>query len=334
MGSDLKADATLFANNGEDWAAWNTAIGTPGALAQSPVQGEINSVRLKGFMRLEGRAQKPPDVLMHVIVLRPQGDGTVALAGQKDGTGVSANLDLPLVQDPTHITSYDREQLSGTGRLCVQKGDYIALAPTGGFGGNAAENPEQIYVYGAQFQVFARSPGSSSDYFERHGAFDFSAFRGKANDGQELLMNATIGTRENARYTCRTAAEQRENLDKPQPVATPAPTATNPYALPPATVGRAALVKPRKAPKVRGKKVKLPVSCSAAGACAGTLALRTYAKAKRFTLAAGQTATVTLTINRRARKKLKRRGARLTVKAMLVSADGYKQNLRFKIKRA
>ena len=146
-------------------------------------------------------------------------------------------------------------------------------------------------------------------------------------------MNATIGTRENARYTCRTAAEQRENLDaKPA-----APSATpSPYAVPtpaPAPLGRATLVKPRKAPKVKGKKVKLALRCSTAGACSGTLALRSYASAA-VPPGGGPEEARHATLNKKARKKLKRRGARLTVKAMLVSADGYKQNLRFKIKKA
>ena len=137
---------------------------------QSPVQGEVNPVRVKGFMQLEGKDQKPPDVpgyggdvdvVLHVAVLRPRADGSV----QMIGSSVSQDLPLPLTQNPDQINTYTRSELDlpdgadgkGGTRLCIQKGDFIGYAPTGGFGGDARQNPEQIYTKGVHFQVFGAS---------------------------------------------------------------------------------------------------------------------------------------------------------------------------------
>ncbi len=333
IGSDLAAPATLEYHDPNDWAAWNPDM------LQAPAQGEINVVNLKGRINPEGRAAPiRPDVVMHVMVLRPQGDGSVAVAPG----GVSEDLPLPFGGDANQVSTYTRANLTkpdgadgkGGTRLCVQKGDYIAFTTSGGFGGFAQDNPEQVYVNGAEFQVFAPSRTTTTLFHNQGREYGYDPFRPSFGDSRELLMNVTIGTRENARYSCRTDSEKAENLDaKPAaPSVTPSPYAV---ATPtPAPVGRATLVKPRKAPKVKRTKVKLALKCSTVGACSGTLALRTYTKAAKFLLAAGQTKRVTLTLNKKARKKLKRKGARLTVKAMLVSADGSKQSLRFKIKKA
>lgn len=340
IGSDLAAPATLDHADGNDWVAWNTAL-PDGQLVQSPVQGEINLVRVKGFMQLEGKDQKPPDVpgygsdvdvQVHITVLRPQADGRVVMVG----SSVSQNLPLPLAQDPNQINTYTRDQLDkpdgadgkGGTRLCIQKGDYIGYASTGGFGGDARQNPEQIYTDGAHFQVFgAVRTRSASSIFNRGGAFTDSPFGASPVGGRELLLQAVIGTRENARYTCRTDAEKKENLDYVKPAATPAAT-------PAPVVGVARLLKPRTAPKVRGMKVRIPVVCSAVAACSGTVSLRTYARSKAFTIPAGTTGVVELALNRTAAKKLKRKGARLTVKAMLANTTGTRSTLRFLIKRA
>ena len=150
-------------------------------------------------------------------------------------------------------------------------------------------------------------------------------------------MNATIGTRENARYTCRTDAEKKENLDT-TPVTAPRPTTpgTQPAAPGPATitVSAAAIPKPRRAPKVRGKRVRISLICPGPGACGGKLALRSYTtRAASFALAAGQRASVTLTLNKAARRKLRKKGAGLTVKAMVTHPDGSHTTRRFVIRR-
>ena len=164
IGSDLQADATISYSDGNDWAAWNTDLAS-GGLVKAPVQGEVNIVNLKGRMNLEGRAQQPPDVVMHAMVLRPQDNGSVAVVPG----GVSENLPLPVGSDPNQINTYTRAQLTkpdgadgkGGTRLCIQKGDYLSFTTSGGFGGFAQDNPEQIYVHGAQFQVFGATRSTS-----------------------------------------------------------------------------------------------------------------------------------------------------------------------------
>ena len=111
---------------------------------------------------------------MHAMVLRPQGDGSVAVPPG----GVSEDLPLPLEQDPNEIHTYTRAKLTkpdgadgkGGTRLCIQKGDYLAFTTSGGFGGFAQDNPEQIYVDGAEFQVFGPSRTTTS-FLRQGGAF-------------------------------------------------------------------------------------------------------------------------------------------------------------------
>ncbi len=339
IGSDLKADATFAYSDGNDWSAWNTELAS-GGLVKAPVQGEVNVVNLKGRMILEGRAQQPPDVVMHVMVLRPQDNGSVAVVPG----GVSENLPLPIGSDPNQINTYTRAQLTkpdgadgkGGTRLCIEKGDYLAFTTSGGFGGFAKDNPEQTYVHGAQFQVFGATR-SISMFHNQGGAYDFQPFRGGENGGREVLMNATIGTRENARYTCRTEAEKRENLDYKPVTAEPGTTTPGTPAAPGSATlaaSEAAIPKPRRAPKVRGKRVRISLLCPGPGACGGKLALRSYtARAASFALAPGQRANVTLELNQAARRKLRKKGAGLTVKAMVTHADGSHTTRRFVIRR-
>lgn len=344
IGSDLAAPATVAFSDGNDWAAWNTTLASGGEVT-SPVTGEVNVVKLKGSL-LPDRNDPTfvPDVVMHVMVLRPQDDGTVKTVSG----GVSRDLPLPFGGDPQRINTYTRAELDrpdgadgkGGSRVCIQKGDILSFTTSGGFGGFAKDNPKQVYTNGAPFQVFASGVRSVISDHLMGGAYpEEGTIRGikTGQGGRELLMQATVGTRENARYTCRTDAEKKENLDYVKPVVpTPTTTVKDPYGVPTQIPvnGVATLIKPKKAPKVRNKKVSIPVQCSAAGACAGRLGLRNYSGNKAFSMTAGQKGVVTLKLNTRAAKKLKRKGARLTVKATLTNAAGAKSVMRFLIKRA
>lgn len=341
FGSDLEATPTIAYSDGNDWSSWNTSLAS-GGLVRSPVTGEVNVVRLKGGMILEGREQQPPapGLVAHVLVLRPQDDGRVAIAGY---TGISHDLPLPIYSedDPNRVTTWTRSQLTrpeghpdGPSRLCIQEGDYLGFTTSGGFGGFYDENPEQIYVNGARFQVFAPVRQSTSLVHNQGGAYDFKPFQGTRAAGRELLMNATVGTREDARWTCRTAAEKKENLDAP----TPKVTGTDPgpgTAGPASAYAGATIPVPARTPKVRGRKVNITLSCPGPNGCGGALSLRGYTtRAKKFLIAAGQTATFTVRLNRAARRKLPRRGAGLTVKAIVAHPNGTHTTRRFVIRRA
>ena len=345
IGSDLQADATIAYSDGNDWAAWNTDLAS-GGLVKAPVQGEVNVVNLKG--RLQPRGPRA------AAAGRGHARDGAAPAGQR----LRRRRPRRRLRGPaaarrratrTRSTPTPRAQLTkpdGAGR----QGRDPPVHPEGrlprlhDLGRVRRLRPGQP---GADLRARRAVPGLRGDRGRRptsttRAAPTTSSPSAAASPrGREVLMNATIGTRENARYTCRTDAEKKENLDTkpvthradpyPGPGPTPGATGATPARPPsPPAAHPQAPPRPEGARQARPDRPALPRP----GACGGKLALRSYsARAASFALAAGQRASVTLTLNKAARRKLRKKGAGLTVKAMVTHPDGSHTTRRFVIRR-
>ncbi len=327
LGPDLASapPASIAVSDPNDWGAWNTTLASQ-LLVQSPVQGEVNVVRLKGRVNPSAATSRAPDVVMHAQVLRPNPDGSVTVPAG----GTSRNLPLPFGGDPQQISTFTRSQIDmpdgtdgkGGSRLCIQKGDYIALATSGGYGGPMNGYPEGSYPDGAQFQMFASVAGSAANVFlsgKGQGNGDGTTFTGPRGDGAQLLLQATIGTGPDARYTCQTPEEQHGGT-------TPGPGTP--------AVGKVT-IRHSGTPRIHKSRVKIAVACGSEGPCDGTLTLtnrrRKYGSAK-LALAAGATAKVSIKLNKAAKRQLKKGRGKVTVKASAKTGDGT-VSARFTIKR-
>lgn len=187
IGSDLAAKATIFRSSPVDSAYWNTNLASGGRVT-SPAKGEVSLVRLKGRINRAEGSRERPDVVMHFQVLRPVRGGKFKVIV------TSENLKLPFGGARNRITSYNLQSMPS--RICVRRGDHVALSTSGGFGPG--------YEDGAQFQMFGAVPGSAFRAFTGAGQdMNGDVFRGRERADQELLLEATIATGRDARPFCR-----------------------------------------------------------------------------------------------------------------------------------
>jgi hypothetical protein len=200
IGSDLKASATKSVSNPQDWSAWSTKL--PGRKFRSPVTGELNVVRIKGRALQHYTAP----VSTNVQVLHPKGHGKV------QATVTSLPLPIPSTgADDNIISTFGRSVLEApTSRMCVKKGDYVSIFLNGG---------AQVRPGGVQLQVFGASPGATTTVFKTKAGDtppgQAKPFKGRAKKGQELLLQADIGTELDARYSCETPYQQQHGGHSP-----------------------------------------------------------------------------------------------------------------------
>ncbi|MEA2124806.1 MAG: hypothetical protein QOI80_1588 [Solirubrobacteraceae bacterium] len=187
IGSSLTAPATVFESAPVDSVYWNTELSN-GTRVRSPVRGEVSAVRIKGRINRSDATAERPNVAMLVQILRPRRHGKVK------AIVTSGKLRLPFGGRADRITSYDLQ--ARRSKLCVHKGDYVALATSGGFGPG--------YPDGAEFQMFGAVPGSAFKGFTGAGKdMDGDVFRGRTRPDQELLLQADIAIGSSARAFCR-----------------------------------------------------------------------------------------------------------------------------------
>jgi hypothetical protein len=294
IGSDLSAAATLSNPHPVDTAFWPTSLAS-GAQFTSPVKGQAIIVRLKGSIAPVPGGAKPFD-LIHFQTLRPQSDGSMKVIVSSED-----DYHLPVGGDPNQVNTWT------SSFLCVEKGDVIAFANSGGYDFNG-------YPNGVTYQVFGSVPGSSVAFFTgEHQDLNGDVFRCTSIPGQELLMQVVVGTGGDARPFCGGTS-----------------THPNPGAFPPAsdggsgggggggggtTPGGTAKV-PKQKLRVRKGRMKVKVSC-AGGPCSDTL-LVSYkgdkVASRRFKLSSGASATYTLKLTKFGRKLLRKNHGRSTVK--------------------
>jgi hypothetical protein len=330
IGNDLTAQATQQHSHPRDWAAWPNDSATGNAIV-APVQGEVSMAQFKGtILKPDNDAAyngKYPDFVFHVVVLRPQPDGTLKLMVS------TQNLPFPFGGDDQRITTFSLQQYDA--KICVVPGDIVGLATSGGFGHSVDGGtfPDEFYADGYPVKMFSASRTGSYGLFEQAPGTDTfqvgDDVRSTTVRTQELLMRATISTARDARWWCRTKEEQAANLPapgEPDPL-TPAQKPGGLATIPPA---------PQGVLKVRGGKVKVPVQCAGPAACAGTLSMRhggrAFGKAK-FAVAPGATTTVVVKLPAAARKHFKADKYKSAIKALATTASNVTKQY-FTLKRA
>jgi hypothetical protein len=296
IGSDLSAAATLSNPHPVDTAFWTGGLSS-GAAFTSPVKGQAIIVRLKGSIAPVPGGATPFD-LIHFQTLRPQSDGSLKVIVSSED-----DYHLPVGGDPNQVNTWT------SSFLCVEKGDVIAFANSGGYDNNG-------YPNGVTYQVFGSVPGSSVNSFTGEGKdMNGDVLTGTAIPNQELLMQVVIGTGGDARPYCGGTS-----------------THPNPGAFPPASDGGSGggggggggggtspggtAKVPKQKLRVRKGKMKVKVSCSG-GTCKDTL-LVSYKSNKvashKFTLASGKSATYKLKLTSYGRRLLKKNHGKSTVK--------------------
>jgi hypothetical protein len=315
LGSSLVADATLVESHPRDWMAYPTAQAGGGEFV-APAHGEVSWVDLKGSIIEPSPGYPQPNVVMHVVVTRPTGGGDKLMVSTED-------LPLPYGGDPNRVSSFNLQALDA--RICVEAGDHVALATSGGFGNHFPEYgayPDDFYADGAPFQLFGAVPGSSIGLFEQPAGTDTyqvgDVEQTQAKAGRELLMRVTVGTGPDARWTCRTEDERKQGF--PNPGETPDP------AEPSAALNPVDVPAPEHDPHVSSKgTVPIRIYCRAVEGCTGTLTLTrgtAVVATAPLNIPAKTTAKPRLKLSKAARRKLKRRGAKLSVTAT-ATVNGY-----------
>ena len=183
FGSDLSAPANFAETHGADSVFWGTNL--PGnRQVRVPRKGQITRIRLKGTA-LRPRGAPPPLTLMHFQVLRPRRGRRVKVML------TSAGFRVPVGGDPNRITSYRPVN------LCARRGDYVAFNNVGGF------NPPH-YPSGTPFRVFSRVDGATTAFYTKSdGTNNGAVFRGRPQNGQELLMQMVLTTGRSVSPPCR-----------------------------------------------------------------------------------------------------------------------------------
>jgi hypothetical protein len=313
LGSSLVPDANIAESHPRDWAAYPTAESDGGAFAVTAA-GEVAFAQIKGSIVQPRPGYPDPIVVMHVVVVRPQPDGRDQLIVSTD------NLTLPVGGDPNRISDYRLQDFPA--RICVQPGDHIALATSGGFGNHFPQYggfPDDSYGNGAQFQMFSRQLGSAISRFQQPAGDDtwqvpdnefFTAVA-----GEELLMRVTVGTGPDARYSCRTPDEQKQGWPNPGETATVATPATKPIDVP----------APSHAPYVKAGKVPIRLYCRRLEGCVGTLTVSrngTAVGSVPFTLARKETGHLIVPLAKGWKSFLPRKGSKAPVTVTATLDDG------------
>jgi hypothetical protein len=295
VGSDLSARAALSESHPRDWASWPTTFAGSGGPVASPVEGEVTKVQFKGTVLRPGTAPYPPFDFM-VSVLRPQADGTNRVIQTTEGQ------EIPFNGDDQQITTYDFAARNYN--LCVEPGDVVALITSGGFG------PTPAYDDGYKVQMF--SSVNSSALIEAP-ASQPDGFLGQSNIGAagsrtgELLMRSTIGTGDDASFTCRSTSQNQN------------PTVE--------------FAEPSTELQSTGGTVPFGLRCASVRACEGTLYIKLptgVIGSGKFNLGGGAGGTVNVTLSDNGKRKLSEAKGRLPVSVLAkvsggaaVEKDGY-----------
>jgi hypothetical protein len=176
FGSNLSAPANRIEAHGADSVFWNTGLASKDK-QRVPARGRVMTIRVKGTAIKHGGSN--PLTLVHFQILHPShGHVTVALT--------SGNFHVPVGGNPNRVTTYHPVN------LCASKRDYVAFNDLGGF------NPPS-YPNGTPFQVFSSVAGSTTNFYSNAGGTNNGAtFKGAPHKGEELLMQATVGTGKDA----------------------------------------------------------------------------------------------------------------------------------------
>ena len=291
VGSDLTKPADLFEAHGADALWWNSTIdGRPGAM---PTNGQITLVRVKGAV-IDSPSQRrnpdPPDPQFHVQVLHPVGGGVVRVMMS------SAPFRMPIVTSLRDGSLRgDPQAISGFApvNLCVRQGDFVDFNE---IGGHEWSWPTGGPYDGMHFQIFSRTPGSSTSFYTKNNGTNNNSQWApqELEQGQELLLQGKLATGPDATDFCPGGFKQHVFQGLKMSSAS-----------------------------ISGSAVKVKTSCDYKnyGACKGVLLLKTQAGAplggQPFSVTRGASSTVAVNLSQANLGVLRRTGSAVAV------ADGH-----------
>lgn len=289
IGSDLSAPASLAHSDPNDILFWGASH--PAATLEVPVEGQAIIMRLKGgTLQPDGPSSNPDYDQMRFVVLRRQGYGTWRIKWS------SVPLKAPVIGPQGNADEHTISSYTSEWPLCVEPGDRIGMVSVGGY-------DQRLFPQGLPYQVFARAPGAVVNHFAAGGALeiDETVVRGDTMREHELLLQVVIGTEEDARATCGGSSPIPDPGKQPDPPPTPGQ---------PGPVATATLPRPDRAPRLFSGGIRLPVKCTAAAACAGTITVD--AKGKRlgtrdYALAPGRRIDFSIKFTRKGRRLAERK---------------------------
>jgi len=179
---------------GADDALWNAAqaVGSP----QAPMTGQALKVSLEGCAQAAPGGPAPlTQIHLQDLSPLPGGGARVNLTSQAFSIPVCGQGGA----SGSTVTTYEPIN------LCVSQGDYVAFNDEGGF-------VEHAYQSGVAYQVLGSVGGSTLDSFIRNNgtdngdtlsAMDTTSMDGFAfSPGEELMLQVTLGTGQNATHIC------------------------------------------------------------------------------------------------------------------------------------
>jgi hypothetical protein len=309
FGSELSAPANVTEARQADTAYWQTTFAN-GASPLAPVGGQITSVKLKGIALSDPKpGVSGGETMWHLQALREQPDGTFKILRS------SQPFEVPRTGDPQQISSYQPEN------FCVDKGDVLAFNTVGGWDGIATGGP---YPNGTPLLIFSGVPGGSVSQFsgadQTNNGDQVRANHSRGN-GQELLMQLTMGTAADSVFYCPGGLF---NPYKAAPRATGGgTTAPKPKAAQKATIPKQRITVSRKG------KLSIALFCQpGVTRCSGSVQLlsrrRTPRKlaSARYTIASKSTGKTSLTLSPSARRMFRHGGNRLDVNIVAETTPG------------
>jgi len=201
FGSALSAQASIDEARQSDTAYWQTAAAGGSTAGVAPAAGSIRSFKLKGVALSRPVAGiSGGETLFHLQALRPMPNAP----GETSRVIItSQGFDVPqkMGANEQAITTYEPEN------FCVAKGDVLAFNTVGGWDGiPTGLGP---YPNGTRLRIFAPVPGALVSQFngaDQTNNGDILKHDHVRGQGQELLMQLTLATGEDAAGPCPTSA--------------------------------------------------------------------------------------------------------------------------------
>jgi len=320
FGSDLSQPATVVQEHQADTAFWPTTL-HGGLDPLVPEAGQIKEVRIKG-MALRRPDSRPAGSVGGETMFHVQ-----AIEGNRFRI-TSQAFYMPTTGDAQQVTTFRPEN------FCVKPGDRIAFNTVGGYDNlgaqpvNGAYFPNSPYPMGTPLQIFARTSGAGTDWYEQangtdngeamapNGSGPRETDQGNASsghlEGTELLMQMTLATGADRSYECGGPNTYR-------------PTHTDPTGPPKVTIQRTTLPAAQTVRVSKKGDAGMALFCGpGTGPCVGTVTVtagRATIGTARFSFPQKSTGKLKLRLSTVGRKAFAKKG-RLPVSIVAVTEPG------------
>lgn len=310
FGSDLTAPADAIQARQADTAYWQTTF-ADGRSPLAPASGQITSFRLKGIALSQPVAGTPGgETMFHLQALRPRGDGTFEIRVSSQAFDVP-----PKTADPQTVTTYTPVN------FCVQSGDVLVFNTVGGWDGVIGNVMRpQLYPDGTPLQIFSRIPAAVvSEFMGANLTNNGDVVTAQRTHAQELLLQLTVGTAENATALCPGGLIGA--APPPQPPGPPPP---------PPRQQKATLPSKQRVTVSKQGKISVSVFClPGASSCTGTVRVLSTTGTPvslgtgRFTIGPKSSGHTTIFLNKTGRQLFFKKGkGKLAVKLVAETQPG------------